>query len=57
VKKELFNELLESVEQAKAIERGILKPAREFHVGSRTDICRYAREPLKRINPSRKAMP
>ncbi|HEY3857956.1 MAG TPA: hypothetical protein VGO67_26515 [Verrucomicrobiae bacterium] len=38
MKKELFIELLESVKQAKALERGELKPAREFHVNPRTDI-------------------
>jgi len=32
MKKELFEELLESVKQAKAIERGELKPSRIFHV-------------------------
>jgi putative transcriptional regulator len=40
MKKELFNELLESVKQAKAIERGELKPSREFHVNPRTDIVK-----------------
>jgi putative transcriptional regulator len=32
MRKELFEELLESVKQAKAIERGEMKPGRVFHV-------------------------
>ncbi|MDB6020415.1 MAG: helix-turn-helix family protein [Pedosphaera sp.] len=40
MKKELFDELLESVKQAKAIEKGTLKPARIFHVNPRTDIAK-----------------
>ncbi len=31
MKKELFNELLESVKQGGAIRRGEMKPSREFH--------------------------
>lgn len=40
MKKELFDELLESVKQAKAIEKGELKPARMFHVNPKTDIAK-----------------
>lgn len=40
MKKELFDELLESVKQAAAIERGTLKPARVFVVKKkRSDEC------------------
>jgi len=38
MKKELFEELLASVKQAKAIEKGELKPARKFRVDSKKDI-------------------
>ena len=38
MKKELFDELLASVKQAKAIERGALKPARTFEVNPAKDI-------------------
>lgn len=38
VKKELFDELLESVKQAIAIERGQIKPSRSFTVSGRNDI-------------------
>ena len=40
MKKELFDELLESVKQAKSIEKGELKPARVFHVNPKTDIAK-----------------
>lgn len=40
MKKELFNELLESVKQAKAIELGEMKPARTFHFNPRNDIVK-----------------
>lgn len=40
MKKELFDELLESVKQAKAIERGELKPGRVFRVDSRNAVAR-----------------
>ena len=38
MKKELFEELLESVKQAKAIERGELKPSRTFKLDPQNDI-------------------
>jgi putative transcriptional regulator len=44
MKKELFDELLESVKQAKAIEKGALKPARTFHVDPKTDIAKVRRK-------------
>ena len=40
MKKELFEELLESVKQAKAIESHKLKPARVFRINPKTDIVR-----------------
>ena len=40
MKKELFEELLESVKQAKAIEKGKLNPARVFRINPKTDIVR-----------------
>ena len=40
MKKELFEELLESVKQAKAIEQGELKPARTFRINPKTDIVK-----------------
>jgi putative transcriptional regulator len=40
MKKELFDELLESVKQAKAIERGELKPARMFRLKAKNDIVK-----------------
>jgi len=40
MKKELFEELLESVKQAKAIEKGELKPARTFRLNPKTDIVK-----------------
>lgn len=40
MKKELFKELLESVKQAKAIERGHMKPSRVFNVKPQTPVCR-----------------
>jgi hypothetical protein len=49
VKKELFDELLESVKQAAAIERGETKPSRVFVVNTRTqgDSHKYVRKRLK----------
>jgi putative transcriptional regulator len=40
MKKELFEELLESVNQAKAIERGQMKPSRVFRVDPQSSIVR-----------------
>jgi putative transcriptional regulator len=40
MKKALFEELLESVKQAKAIEKGELNSARVFRVNPKTDIVR-----------------
>ena len=40
MKKELFEELLESVKQAKAIEKGELKAARVVRVNAKADIVR-----------------
>ena len=40
MKKELFEELLESVKQAQAIEQGALKPARTFRVNPITDLVK-----------------
>jgi putative transcriptional regulator len=40
MKKELFAELLESVKQAKAIEKGDLKPARAFKFDPKNDIVK-----------------
>jgi putative transcriptional regulator len=40
MKKALFEELLESVKQAKAIERGELKPARVVRINPKTEILR-----------------
>ena len=40
MKKELFNELLQSVNEAAAIERGECKPARTFEVKSANDVVR-----------------
>ncbi len=40
MKKELFNELLKSVEEAAAIERGTKKPARTFTVETANDVVR-----------------
>jgi putative transcriptional regulator len=40
MKKELFEELLESVKQAKAIENSKLKPARTFRINPKTDIVK-----------------
>jgi putative transcriptional regulator len=40
MKKETFRELLTSVEQAVAIERGELKPGRVFTVNAQTDVAR-----------------
>jgi putative transcriptional regulator len=38
MKKELFEELLESVKQAVAIERGEMKPSRSFTVKRRNEV-------------------
>jgi len=40
MKKELFDELLESIKQSKAIERGELLPARTFKFERRNDIVK-----------------
>ena len=40
MKKELFEELLESVKQAKAIEKGELKPARTFKLDPKNDVVK-----------------
>jgi putative transcriptional regulator len=40
MKKALFEELLESVKQARAIERGELKPARVVRINPKTEIVR-----------------
>jgi putative transcriptional regulator len=40
MKKELFNELLQSVKEAAAIERGETKPARKFEVKTANDVVR-----------------
>ncbi len=40
MKKELFEELLESVKQAKAIEKGELKPARTFKFDPKNDVVK-----------------
>ena len=40
MRKELFEELLESVKQAKAIGKGGLKPSRTFKVNPRSDIVK-----------------
>jgi putative transcriptional regulator len=38
MRKELFDELLESVKQAVAIERGEMKPSRSFTVGRKNEV-------------------
>ncbi len=40
MRKELFNELLESVRQAAAIERGELKPSRVFVATKQNEVAR-----------------
>ena len=40
MKKELFEELLASVNQAKAIERGEMKPVRTFKLDPKNDIVK-----------------
>jgi putative transcriptional regulator len=40
MKKELFDELLQSVKEAAAIERGIAKPSRTFLVKTANDVVR-----------------
>ena len=40
MKKELFNELLQSVNEAAAIERGEMKPSRKFEVKTANDVLR-----------------
>ena len=40
MKKVLFDELLESVKQAKAIEKGQLKPARTFKFNPKNDVVK-----------------
>lgn len=40
MKKELFEELLQSVKEAAAIERGEMKPSRTFEVKTANDVTR-----------------
>ena len=40
MKKELFDELLQSVKEAAAIERGEAKPSRKFEVKTANDVIR-----------------
>jgi putative transcriptional regulator len=40
MKKELFNELLQSVQEAAAIERGAAQPSRKFEVKTSNDVVR-----------------
>ena len=40
MKKEMFNELLQSVKEAAAIERGVLKPSRTFEVRTAGDVLK-----------------
>jgi putative transcriptional regulator len=40
MKKELFDELLQSVNEAVAVERGTAKPSREFEVNPANDVLR-----------------
>lgn len=40
MKKELFDELLQSVKEAAAIERGAVKPSRQFEVRTANDVVR-----------------
>jgi putative transcriptional regulator len=40
MKKELFDELLESVQEAAAIERGARAPSRKFEIKSGNDVSR-----------------
>jgi putative transcriptional regulator len=40
MKKELFEELLESVKQAKAIEKGELKPTRVFKFNTKNEVAK-----------------
>jgi putative transcriptional regulator len=44
MRKELFEELLESVKQAKAIEHGTLRPGRVFHVNPASAVVRVRNE-------------
>jgi putative transcriptional regulator len=44
MKKELFEELLESVKQAVAIERGEMKPSRSFKVRSKSEVAAVRRK-------------
>ena len=49
MRKELFEELLESVKQAKAIERGEMKPGRVFHVDPTNAVVNAKGQPLGRM--------
>ena len=40
MKKRLFSELLQSVREAAAIERGAMKPSRRFEVRTANDVVR-----------------
>lgn len=44
MKKELFNELLQSVTEAAAIERGTAKPSRTFEVKTANDVLRVRQQ-------------
>lgn len=44
MKRELFKELLQSVNEAAAVERGVLKPSRQFEVETANDIMRVRRQ-------------
>ena len=44
MRKELFNELLQSVKEAAAIERGDAKPSRIFEIKSGDDVARVRKK-------------
>jgi putative transcriptional regulator len=44
MKKELFNELLQSVKEAAAIERGDARPSRKFEVKTANDVVRVRKK-------------
>ena len=50
MRRELFDELLDSVKQAKAIERGELKPGRVFRVESNGPVVWTAKAVTRRKN-------
>ena len=48
MKKELFGELIESIEEAGKIRKGLLEPSRVFTYGRTTgDVARYASPPSR----------